>query len=365
MSIAGKDCPAPTLTFDGVPESGRVWVLACYATHLCSQSTILGTAIVTKTIREYLRAANAAMIATCGFGGLREESSTSSDYAKPISDVLLEYDRWMSVPNRQEPYTTLMHETFGAICSTDQSPTYSDSLQAALLDFFGLGLSTGHRLSEWAQPADMYGTLSEVFLSDANRPRAFTVDDVSFSTATERGISPFDAIRRPDPSQFTSVSICYHRQKNGDHGETKCYSVNSTHPLFCPIRAVLLILQRFDRLVGISRTDLPLSIYRDSKGTIRPITPRVITATMRTLAATTYGLDPKSDSKRLSRWSPHSLRIGACCILFAAGVSDTRIQFILRWRSLAFRSYLRNLDAVGLAQVDAVSASVVRSHSIP
>ena len=64
---------------------------------------------------------------------------------------------------------------------------------------------------------------------------------------------------------------------------------------------------------------------------------------MRRLAAEVYHLHPSKDAKDLQRWSSHSIRVGACVVLHAMGFSDTDIQWILRWRSLAFTACLRNI----------------------
>ena len=47
--------------------------------------------------------------------------------------------------------------------------------------------------------------------------------------------------------------------------------------------------------------------------------------------------------KDLSRFTVHSLRVGACFMLHTAGFSADDIKFELRWRSDAFRDYLRNI----------------------
>ena len=46
--------------------------------------------------------------------------------------------------------------------------------------------------------------------------------------------------------------------------------------------------------------------------------------------------------KVLAKWSAHSIRVGACISLSEAGKDAPFIQIRLRWRSLAFKDYLRN-----------------------
>jgi hypothetical protein len=64
---------------------------------------------------------------------------------------------------------------------------------------------------------------------------------------------------------------------------------------------------------------------------------------MHTVAARVYNLDPLRDCDVLQSWSAHSLRVGACVILHAMGYTAAQIQWLLRWRSMAFLIYLRNL----------------------
>ena len=76
--------------------------------------------------------------------------------------------------------------------------------------------------------------------------------------------------------------------------------------------------------------------------------PRFITATdiektMRASAARVYNLHPIKDKVALQKWSAHSLRVGACVILHTMGHTESQIQWLLRWRSLAFMLYLRNV----------------------
>jgi hypothetical protein len=63
----------------------------------------------------------------------------------------------------------------------------------------------------------------------------------------------------------------------------------------------------------------------------------------RRAAAAVYKLDPITDAKSLALWSSHSLRVGACVTLDAMGFTDVQIMWLLRWKSNAFMTYLRNV----------------------
>ena len=56
-------------------------------------------------------------------------------------------------------------------------------------------------------------------------------------------------------------------------------------------------------------------------------------------ARRTYNI---TDKKKLSLWTPYSIRVGACVLLSTIDKDGPFIQLRLRWRSLAFMDYLRN-----------------------
>ena len=103
------------------------------------------------------------------------------------------------------------------------------------------------------------------------------------------------------------------------------------------------------RLVGSDSTK-PLCVYRHTNGTVRYITASIIEATFRKAASHIYKLDPVKDCAHLRKWSAHSLRVGACVILHGMGFTDSQIQFLLRWRSNAFFTYLRNITGLAYKQ---------------
>jgi hypothetical protein len=52
-------------------------------------------------------------------------------------------------------------------------------------------------------------------------------------------------------------------QKNGKHGEVKRYSRNIRTPSLDAVAHWIIILERFDRLVGLNNKQQPLAIYYD------------------------------------------------------------------------------------------------------
>ena len=66
----------------------------------------------------------------------------------------------------------------------------------------------------------------------------------------------------------------------------------------------------------------------------------MVTDEIQTLAKEVHSI---TDEKELVRFSSHSLRVGACCIYFAAGYAPEFIQRVLRWESDAWRTHVRDL----------------------
>ena len=60
-------------------------------------------------------------------------------------------------------------------------------------------------------------------------------------------------------------------------------------------------------------------------------------------ATALYKITSKED---LAHFTSHSIRVGVCVLLKIHGVSTYTINFYLRWRSDAFKAYLRNEDAL-------------------
>ena len=58
------------------------------------------------------------------------------------------------------------------------------------------------------------------------------------------------------------------------------------------------------------------------------------------------------DKKELSKFTAHSIRVGACVNLHSQGQSGENIKFRLRWRSDAFMMYLKNIIASAERHMD-------------
>lgn len=109
----------------------------------------------------------------------------------------------------------------------------------------------------------------------------------------------------------------------------------------------------------------PLFCYWDPISMdVRLVTSVDIEKFMRSIVVVVMDLDPnkKADWENIQRWGSHSLRVGAACVLHAMGFSPLDIQWLLRWRSLAFMAYLRNLAILSTRHNEALDKAASMPH---
>lgn len=332
--------------------------LAIYAAHLGNGNTLWHRQIKCATIKHYV---NAAASFACLFGthprDPRRQTIAEAAVCPPLQAVYKELSRWEDIPNRREPFTTdMLADLQRFAAGSDQ-----DSLAHVMADWAEIGLFTGHRLSEWAQPSGN-GSLAPDNIQNNFRgaPKAFQLSDVRIMGPGERHL-PLSYLLAHGDSAVCYVLLRWRTQKNGAHGEVKKYTRNPSPTGPSLVSPMLRVLRRFERLRGFADTFTPIALYRCASGAIRLVTANDITSSLRACACRVYGLDPVRQAKTVQLWSAHSFRVGAACILHAAGYSETDIMFLLRWRSRTFMMYLRNLAIISRRQV----AAVDRAASVP
>ena len=232
--------------------------------------------------------------------------------------------------NRREPVTDEMIEEMWEICK-DLDP---DSLECALLDWNILGRYLGFRLSEWAQNEE--NKRNYPLLAIDGTPLAFTFKDFQFMGKRSRHLrQPFTKLL--SNLVIESVKVRWRYQKNMDNGQIITQTRNRTNPKFCGVLVAANIRRRAQRLNSTDKETL--AMFKDSKGTTAYITNNMIAKHLQLCAKKVYDIKCR---KALSKWTAHSIRVGACVSLSEAGKDAPFIQTRLRWRSLAFRDYLRN-----------------------
>jgi hypothetical protein len=343
------------LLLQNVSQDRRNWQMALYAVHLATGNSLYCKSIKATSITGYLRDV-AKFLSRFSPVDPRYRSATDRTLAPCIKAVTDEVQRWEKVPDRREPFTIEMWKYLSSL--RDSSPI--DGIIDCITDWSGCGLYGGFRKTEWAQD-DAHGALENPQLDIHGVPKAFGLADIVWKTTHNIRLSLADALA--DEDSVGRALLTFKAQKNGENGASRLFTRNDSYPDMCFIRCLLRIVKRFIRLVGAD-SDKPLCVCRDALGKIRYITSHDINYVFRRAAAAVYNLDPIADAKSLTLWSSHSLRVGACVILHAMGFTDVQIMWLLRWRSNAFMTYLRNVAVLSHRQNLAFSDVEAMPHVI-
>jgi len=338
-------------------HEGRNLVFAIYAVYLAEGETLVHRTIKVSTIVCYLLAA-ASLCRLSPSNPHDPRHSPATDKNAPIlKKVLDECKRTEVIPDKQEPFT--LEQLKLIIELGRKSP--SDSLAAAIADWSEINIFSGNRLSEWAHPNAFQEPESPQ--QDVFGTRAFTLRDVECLTAAKTPLSHAQVLMGPD-AQVEYVRLRYSTQKNGSNGEIRLYSRNPAGG-YSLVQPMVHVLRRFCRLRGLDDTKTPLSIYRDSSTRkILLIRATNVEAAMQRAACEAFGLHPKRDADKLSKWTSHSYRIGACCILFAMGYPIDHIQWLLRWKGDSWKEYLRNLTIIAREHTRTLDKAAAMPHLI-
>ena len=91
-------------------------------------------------------------------------------------------------------------------------------------------------------------------------------------------------------------------------------------------------------MVGVPPS-LPIAVFFNHTGHSQYIDDKHVEQLLRTLASQVYNITNNQD---LSRFTCHSIRVGACVLLHEANSNSDFIKFRLRWNSDSYLMYLRN-----------------------
>ena len=308
-------------------------VLACYATFLATGHTLQSKSIKADTIRKYVFEAKTFIYK---FDLRKRDVSIDEKTGKQaasITKVIREQERFEKIKNLREAYTIAMHKTLHKRTQFQ----HKHSQESVCCDWFLIALIFGFRQVEWCQSAGS-GILTRVWLNDFNDVYAFTMNDIKLYGIGKVELSLTIALENPTLIMF--VKVLFRWQKNSDHGISRWCARNDIKTYLCPIRKWVRILLRFIQLRGIECKDQPLAIYQNKSGMARNITADRVNTLLRELAVETHNLKRPEE---IQKFSTHSLRVGACCLLFACGYPPEFIQRVLRWKSDAWKGYVRDL----------------------
>ena len=273
--------------------------------------------------------------------------------APVLQAVLHEAKRWEDMPNRQEPVTMEMTNFFISQAAT----SHPDSLTAAMADWSILGQQSGFRSSEWSQPHSNL-TLpldAPITRNIDNSATAFIASDFTLRDKHQR---PLKFSLDLDPNRVEHVNTRWRFQKNNNNGEEITYSRSHSNPSHCYVRAVLRILARAARL-GVPPLS-PIAVALQSTGkkkkkSVTFITSSQSTKFIRQAATAVHGV---TTAKALARFSNHSIRVGACVHMDAAGTPAHQIKKRLRWKSDTFMDYLRNVARLATDHNNVISKAI-------
>ena len=320
----------------------RNYVLACYAVSLVRGETLLNIRIRYKTLRNYVNDAIKLHTQRSGkHGGQQDERLPNPHNAKVdyIEIVLKAVRKYELMPKRRE----MIYDEMVAKMLKRQAKLSPDSVEAALIDWIILGRYAGYRCSEWRQETQTSYSEIDHPLWVGPTAEAFVAEDVTFYDRSQRPIHNLASITIED---VFYVRLRYRKQKNDNNGEIIPYERDTERLDLCPVYAALRIRQRALRLDVAA--DHPIGVYKPKKLSTRAapgvgyhyITRDQVEKYLRSIGIITFSL-AKTDPM-VSRWSSHSIRVTACNLLHRQGLPDSYIQQRLRWKSKAWRDYIRN-----------------------
>ena len=192
----------------------------------------------------------------------------------------------------------------------------------------------GFRKSEWLQDASEFKKTNDFLQNIDGSVKAFIKGDFELCDSRNRRLYPDACGKIRDAYQ---VNIRWRFQKNGDNGQKVLYTRNTVDKRLCTVSEALRIYEHADRFSV--KDDAPMAVYLH-KGCKTFMTQLEVEAEMQSCAKKLYNLTLKED---ITRYSAHSVRVGACVALHSTGASIMTIKFRLRWRSEKFVNYLRQI----------------------
>lgn len=362
--IATLDDPVLAADFGGTDLGRRrgLLMLQMFVIHLANGETITCKEIQPATIREYIRAVRdfLHLFTAWDFGKLDQ---SNKNLAPGLQHIFAELDRYHTKPpNRREPFTPAMlnEAKRRADAVRDTNP---HGIEAALADWFTCGLFAGLRKSEWCQDRTHKDPRTPAIDERTNLPKAFMLADIRIETSYHARATGASILNFP-LADIAKLWIHFKTQKNGNHGEERLFvkKDDETAP-HCFVQSMYRIIQRHVAL-NCDPAITPLSVFRDRAGKVRNITSDVVERNMQSIAVKVCRFNPKKeeDQTMLTRWTCHSLRVGACTTLHSMGYSTLDIQWLLRWKSLAFFAYLRNLRVLADNQAKTLNKAAAMPH---
>ena len=256
-----------------------------------------------------------------------------------ITDLIHECKRWESMPNRRAPFTKDM---VGYLI--DKGTTkYSDNHVVATADQLILGLQAGFRKAEWAQDRTHVNKNSTYKRNIGGSSSAFIKSDFEFRGHKGKRLDHTKLILIDDMS---TVRLIWRYQKKQHNGQVVPFAKDIIDLKFCSVATALRIWHRSERFS--TPLDHPTAVFAKIKGNkktmlLKYIDDIYIGTLLRDAVKSVHHITSK---KELARFTAHSIRMGVCVIIHTNGSSTSMIQVRLRWKSDAFKFYLRNVESL-------------------
>jgi len=203
-------------------------------------------------------------------------------------------------------------------------------LDAALADWYKIGILAGLHKAEWAQDKDAIADIHLVHKNIFGDTAAFCIIDIEIETVDHTQLVGPQCLLVA-PCAVRKMWITFRTQKNGDNGEKKLFTRNLDPSGHCFVSAMYQVLLSFKALVSVWNVSIPLAVYQDLQSKeVLLLTARDIETSIRAIAAITYSLHPRTNQKELMQWSAHSVHVGTCVLLHGSGLLATQIKWILR-----------------------------------
>lgn len=262
-----------------------------------------------------------------------------------IHTILADRQRWRQPMPRKEPLTyDILLAAYSAVRATHAADRMSYlSLPAAAFDWIRLGLFTGSRISEYAQPSLPRGTLFATAPDTPTAgpwrasPLAFILEDFSFYTANGLHVSHACLL-----SQLSTIDVLHIRfrfQKNSDNFVVRKYLRQPT--FLCPVKAAINIVRRFICLRP-SLPRQPLGLFQAAPTAVAFLRGPHIVQVMRSACLSAYPNPDHYLRRHITSLVTHSMRVTAAVALAQAGISIEDIAFRLRWSPQSVTTYLRD-----------------------
>jgi len=260
-----------------------------------------------------------------------------------ISGRLDFYKKWDLVKEKREPYTREMLSTFHQQVQKQESRTPKQAflgLHSLVFDTQTLGIFTGSRVSEYAQPKSRK-TVSRVpsrpgAAKTTALPIAFIARDFEFLCAEGRSLP--HSVVLDNAAIAVQLNITFRYDKSGRNFTVRKFGRGSDW--LCPITAARRLLLRADML-SIPPTD-PICAFQPPRSTGHQwLLARDVTSAMRKICEDTYSDPTHYLREHVMNFASHSNRVTAAVALSQSGMSIDEIAHRLRWKPESVAFYLR------------------------